>query len=312
MKKIEMPVVRVFLYGLIVSGLAACASGVPSPAPQLTDAADHKPLHQDLLELPPPDEKVHVAVYGFPDLTGQFKPSETVQTLSRAVTQGAEAVLIQALQDAGKGSWFTVVERNNLENLIKERTIIRETRQGFLGRDGKPLPPPPPLLYAGIIVEGGIIGFDTNRLTGGFGARLLGIGGNVEYREDIVTIYLRAVSTQNGQVLKSLHVSKRILSYGVSFGVFKFIDTNDLLEIETGFSVNEPNLVALRQAIELAVYALVIDGAESKMWAFNDEQKAAEVKDDLTRRKNSYSVNPQQKRNDPDVGDARKQHVFYN
>ena len=41
---------------------------------------------------------------------------------------------------------------------------------------------------------GGIIGYDANILTGGFGANFLGIGGNTEYRRDNVSVYVRAVS----------------------------------------------------------------------------------------------------------------------
>ena len=63
-------------------------------------------VNQSLRDLPPPSQKVVVAVYNYADQTGQFKPSETTQTLSRAVTQGATSVLIKALQDVGNGSWL--------------------------------------------------------------------------------------------------------------------------------------------------------------------------------------------------------------
>ena len=125
-----------------------------------------------------------IAVYGYTDQTGQFKPAENVQSLSRAVTQGATSVLIKALQDAGDGRWFTVVERERLDNLLKERRIIADMRERYLGE--KKINPQalPPLLFAGVLLEGGIIGFDSNTKTGGAGARLLGIGGDVQYRED--------------------------------------------------------------------------------------------------------------------------------
>ena len=47
-----------------------------------------------LNQLPAPQRPVAIAVYGFTDQTGQFKPSEQGQTLSRAVTQGASSMLV--------------------------------------------------------------------------------------------------------------------------------------------------------------------------------------------------------------------------
>src|SRR3546814_3021875 len=83
----------------------------------------------------PPERQVAIAVYGFTDQTGQFKPTEAGQTLSRAVTQGAGAMLVKALQDAGKRKWFTIVERERLDNLLKERQIITEMRKRYLGEE---------------------------------------------------------------------------------------------------------------------------------------------------------------------------------
>ena len=130
---------------------------------------------------------VVVAVYTFLDKTGQRRPSENVAHLSTAVTQGGEAWLIKALQDVGKGKWFRVVERVGLDNLIKERQLIRTAREAFEGEKAKELRP---LLFAGVIVEGGIISYDSNISSGGFGARYLGIGATIQYRQDIVTTHL--------------------------------------------------------------------------------------------------------------------------
>lgn len=257
---------------LVICALASgCASQV-SPPPARIDFGDSRPLHQELLSLPPPQQNVYVAVYDFPDLTGQFKPSETVQTLSRAVTQGAAAILIDILRDTGRGSWFTVVERQNLQNLLNERQIIGEMRRLHAG--GGALRP---MMFAGVILEGGIIGFDTNTLTGGVGARFLGIGGDVEYREDVVSVYLRAVNSQTGEIMSSVRTTKRILSYGAAANVFKFISFQDLLEVDAGFTTNEPGTLALRQAIELAVYALVVEGAEDGLWAFADQEAGRNI-----------------------------------
>jgi curli production assembly/transport component CsgG len=224
-----------------------------------------------LRSLPAPTEKAAVAVYAFEDQTGQFKPSEGVQTLSRAVTQGSTSVLLKALQDAGDRSWFTVIERENLDNLLKERQIIREMRKQYLGEEELNEAALPPLLFAGIILEGGVIGYDTNTLTGGAGARFLGIGAKTDYREDKVTVYLRAVSVKSGEVITSVVASKKIASIGVAANAFRYVSFKELLEVDTGITTNEPDLLALRQATEKAVELLIMEGATLGVWEFQDQ-----------------------------------------
>jgi curli production assembly/transport component CsgG len=228
-------------------------------------------LNQELRSLPSPNRKVVVAVYNYADQTGQFKPADGAQNLSRAVTQGATSVIIKALQDTGNGSWFTVLEREKLDNLLKERRIIADMRKIYLGEEQINPQALPPLLFAGILLEGGIIGYDTNLQTGGIGARLLGIGGDIKYRLDTITVYLRAVSTKNGQVLASVVTHKTIASIGLQGGVFKFIAIDKILEGEAGFTKNEPEQFAVQQAIEKAVHAMVIEGAEQGIWSFADK-----------------------------------------
>ena len=234
-------------------------------------------LNQSLRDLPPPTNNVVVAVYGFTDQTGQMKPSDSVQTLSKAVTQGATAVLIKALQDSGNGSWFTIVERERLDNLLKERRIVQEMRKTYLGEENLNPQALPALLFAGILLEGGIIGYDTNLQTGGIGARLLGIGGDLKYRLDTVTVALRAVSTKTGQVLASVTTHKAIASLSIQGGVFRYIAVDKILEGEVGFTKNEPDQLAVQQAIEKAVYALVLEGADQKLWSFGDKALAAKL-----------------------------------
>ena len=83
-------------------------------------------LNKDENKLAPPaGGPVPVAVYSFRDLTGQRKSVPNVASLSSAVTQGADSYLIKALQDVGDQRWFIVLERVGLENLIKERQMIR-------------------------------------------------------------------------------------------------------------------------------------------------------------------------------------------
>jgi curli production assembly/transport component CsgG len=164
-----------------------------------------------------------------------------------------------------------VVEREKLDNLLKERRIIQEMRKTYLGEETVNPQALPPLLFAGILLEGGIIGYDSNMQTGGIGARLLGIGADIKYRLDTITIYLRAVSTRNGQVLASVVTHKTIASIGLQGGMFKFIAVDKILEAEAGFTKNEPEQLAVQQAIEKAVYAMVIEGSEQGLWAFADK-----------------------------------------
>ena len=162
---------------------------------------------EQLLNLPTPNQKSVVAVYNFADETGQRKASDTMSSFSTAVTQGAIHILIEALRDAGRGDWFVVVERAGLDALSKERQLVRTTFESYnKNADGKTILKP--LIYAGMLIEGGIIAYDTNLKTGGNGARYLGIGMKNQYREDKVTVVLRAVLVQTGEVLLNVTATK--------------------------------------------------------------------------------------------------------
>lgn len=231
---------------------------------------------QNLLEaLPPPARPVAVAVYGFADQTGQFKTQDTGQTLSRATSQGGAAILVKALQDAGKHTWFTVVERESLQHLLNERQIILEMRQRYLGEKDVNAQALPALLFAGVLLEGGVIGYDTNTITGGVGAAFLGIGGKVQYQEDTVTVYLRAVSVRTGEVLSSVTSSKTIASKAIGANAFRYVAYQQLLQLDSGYTTNEPGQLALQQAIEKAVWELVLDGADQRLWEFANAPEAS-------------------------------------
>lgn len=230
--------------------------------------------HQSLKELPEPTEKVVAAVYRFRDQTGQYKPSDRVASWSTAVTQGATSILVKAMEDSG---WFTPIEREGISNLLNERQIIQNIRQQHSGPEGPS--PLPPLLFAGVVLEGGIIGYDTNVVTGGLGARYLGAGGSGQYRKDQVTIYLRAVSTQSGRVLKTVHTTKSIISQKLDSGVFRFIDTNRLLEAEAGYTYNEPPVMAVTEAIDEAVKMIVLEGIEDGVWGAKNPEEVAEYRE---------------------------------
>ena len=242
----------------------------------------------ELRSLPPAKDKVIVAVYKYKDQSGQYKPASTNVSYSTAITQGATAMLIKALQDAGKGDWFRVLERESLSNLMNERKIIRNTRKQYLGKNANTNTALPPLLYAPIILEGGIVSYESNLITGGVGAKYLGIGGATEFQRDSVTVYLRAVSVKTGEILTSVTTSKTIFSVKVDAGVFKFVSFKELLEIETGFSSNEPPQMAVLEAIEKAVYNLTIDGAIKGLWAFKDEEKAKPFIKEFKETKSDY------------------------
>ena len=224
-----------------------------------------------LASLPPAKEPVVVSAYDFQDMTGQLKPNTQYAEYSRAVTQGGLPILNKALLKAGRGRWFTVVERGGLRDLLEERQIISTMRGSYAGPDGQPLGKLPPLLYAGMLIEGGIVGYDSNVVTGGSGAQYLGIGGNVTHQRDIVTVELRAVNVANGQVMLSVTSEKTIYSTGIQGNVFKYVSLDHLLEAETGFTMNEPPQLAVRQAIETAVYQLIMEGVREHMWQFADE-----------------------------------------
>ena len=230
---------------------------------------------QNLLnQLPGPQRQVAIAVYGFTDQTGQFRPTNSGQTLSRAVTQGASSILVKALQDAGNREWFTVVERERLDNLLKERQIIGEMRRRYLGEEQVDPNALPALLFAGVLLEGGIIGYDTNTVTGGAGAAFLGIGARSEYRQDTVTVYLRAVSVRTGEVLTNVQASKTIASQAFGANAYRFVAFRELLEAEVGVTSNEPDQIALQQAIEKAVYGLGMEGVDLGLWRFADMESA--------------------------------------
>ena len=224
-----------------------------------------------LKSLPPSSEPVEVAVYNFSDQTGQYKAIENGSTFSTAVTQGATTILIKALEDSG---YFTPIERENLSNLSTERNIIRNTKQEYIKNLNPNEPPLPPLLYAGLLLEGGIVSYDTNIITGGVGARYFGVGGSSKYRQDRITVYLRAVSTSNGEILKTVYVSKTILSQALDANYFRFVKFQRLLEAETGITQNEPVQLAVKDAVEKAVYDLVVEGIQAGYWSSNNGQRS--------------------------------------
>jgi curli production assembly/transport component CsgG len=252
--------------------LSSCA--VIAKNEDLVISQDRKPAQildlqsEELASLPPAEFKPVIAVYpnSFSDLTGQRKSNSSFAMFSTAVTQAPEALLIRALKHAANGQFFRVVERVGLDNLTKERQLIRSTRENF--EEDRKLQP---LLFAGLIIQGGVLSYDTNIETGGLGARYLGIGNSTQYREDVVTISLRIVSVSTGEVLMETTVSKNILSTSVSQDVFRFIEMGtELVEIEGGIAENEAGSIALQKAIEAGVLNLIKIGINRGYWKYEN------------------------------------------
>jgi len=255
---------------LLLVSLSGCAVIQKS---RQVEGIEHMPevtvnkMQKEFDTLPPPsNKKVSVAVYSFQDKTGQRKNQTGVASFSMAVTQGAEVFLIKALQDVGQGQLFDVVERVVIDYIVKERTIVKQMREAYEGKDATPLMP---LQFAGIIMEGGIIGYDSSSESGGAAYRWLGVGPQTQYSKDIVTISLRAISVNTGKVVAAVHVTKTIYSTADSFAMLKFFnDGSQAFEAETGLTINEPGTLAVKTAIEAAVVELIKEGETKGIWEF--------------------------------------------
>ena len=228
---------------------------------------------QDLLEVAEPKIPIVVAVYpnSFTDQTGQRKSNSEFALFSTALTQAPGHLLIRSLKHTANGKFFRVAERVGLDNLTKERQLIRSAREQNEDKDGnKPLMP---LLFAGVLMEGAVIGYDTNTKSGGIGARYLGIGSSKLYRIDNITISLRMVSVATGEVLIDVLISKEIYSYGQSQDVFRFIEAGtELVEIEMGDTQNEITTLALLRAIETGVLEIIKIGYDKGFWEEKNEK----------------------------------------
>jgi curli production assembly/transport component CsgG len=260
---------RIACLAVLSLGLAGCvmAGSAKDPLAQQATLVPSTKTGIVLDSLPPPRRKLDVTVYNFPDLTGQNKPNDNFAEFSRALTQGASAVLIDVLTKAGSGAWFNVVERNDLQPLLQERQIIQNTRTAA---EGDKAPSLPPLRFAGILLEGGIIGYDSDETTGGIGANYLGIGLDSQYRQDIITVALRAVSVQSGRVLASVTTTKTIYSMQLHSSAYMFAAVDELLQAEMGFTKNSPATLGVREGVQLAVYSLIFEGVKNHLWEFKD------------------------------------------
>ena len=251
---------------LLLSGCASFQENGANKPPIVAPT----PLTSKLKSIPEIDgEPIFVGVNSFKDLTGARKSADNYASFSSAVTQGGEAWLIESLLESN--GWFKVLERGQLDTVMRERALVQQTREDFTDDDDTGLKP---LLFAGLLIHGGIISYDTNEVSGGIGAAYLGIGAHEQHRKDVVTVSLRFVSTLTSEILLSSTVSKTIYSTSIGSDVFKFVnDALDPLEIEVGFAKNELVSVATRAAIDLAIIDLIEKGEKKKMWKFKKQPK---------------------------------------
>jgi len=265
--KMEKPQLLAFLLVLLLSSCALKnddllnKGGIPNnkiTAPSILDLQS-----QELKEVSPPKKKPTIAIYpsSFTDQTGQRRSNSEFALFSTAITQAPHAYLLRALKHSANGQFWRVIERIGLDNLVKERTLIRSTREGFKQKELSPL------LFAGLLIEGAVVDYDVNQRSGGVGFRYLGISSSNQYREDTVTISLRLISVLTGEVLIEVMTTKTILSVGISQDVFRFIELGtELIELEGGFTENESGSIALQKAIEKSVLEIINIGYERGYW----------------------------------------------
>jgi len=228
------------------------------------DAFINEPITKQIQEIPSPEVRPVAAVYKFADYTGQRKSVDGYANFSTAMTQAPEVYLIRALKQSG---FFRVVERGGIDHITRERQIIRSTREKFED-ETKQLP----LLFAGVIIEGGIVDYNTNLTSGGAGARYLGVGASKQYREDTVLVSIRVVSVSTGEILLENLTTRTILSVGLSSDIFRFHSNDtELVEFETGNAMNESKSIALQSAIEIGIVDIIKQGRERNFWQYANE-----------------------------------------
>ena len=274
-----MKAFKLSILSLAMLALAGCSTVRPLGDVGIKEEAKVSDIiNKSFADVPnPAGPPIVVAIYGFTDKTGQRKPSNTLSLFSTAVTQGAESYLIKSLQEVGSRQWFTVVERVGLDNLLKERQMIRQTREIYDGEKAKMLPP---MTLAGVILEGAIVDYNSNTLTGGTGARWLGIGPYTQYTQDLVVISLRLVSVQSGEVLTTVTVEKNLLSTSEGVTALRFFNqATRAFEFDSSQTFNEPGNYALRSAIETAVVELIRKGEQQGLWKFKEKPNELVQKD---------------------------------
>jgi curli biogenesis system outer membrane secretion channel CsgG len=332
---------------LLIAVLALMSGCVDPELPQgqqvpyLKQRINYAPVLDELKSLEAPKRKINISVYNFPDLTGAFKPNDNYASYSKAVPQGAEAMVVDALIAAGNGSWFSVTERQGLQSLVQERRIVEvalddqknrtqvmnnfvnkikeriekqkkkdnspdllknnndvlpesgavepgkgsgilanpnnQMANGLMGKQPNPptmqdipaLPSQmyiPPLNPSEYIIEGGIIGYDSDVVTSGAGLKIMNIGGFGEVRKDTVSVNMRLVNVNTGRVVLSTTLTKGIFSQKLQGSGMGYVSIDRILEAEGGIGYNEPVFEALNLTIQSAVLDIVKKAQSQGIW----------------------------------------------
>ena len=211
-----------------------------------------------------------VGVYEFTDQTGQRAVLDRpTSEMSTAVPQGLASMLVQELKAVDDGKWFRVVEREGISKILNERQIVTAT----LGDDGQLQP----LLLPGIIITGGAVSYDRKVYQEFNGLGVASVNAKNEVYSDQVSIALRVVSVQTGEVIEAIFVTKSILSQMNGLSGLKIINTTTL-GLEAGSVENEPVSIATRMAIAAAVEELRKRGIENQWWTVAERSDPKGVK----------------------------------
>jgi curli production assembly/transport component CsgG len=247
-----------FVVVLMSAALSGCTelNSVPIADPILENTsilADEVPLGI------PVTPAIIVGVYQFTDQTGQRAVLDRqTSEMSSAIPQGLSSMLVQELMSSGDGKWFRVVERETIPTILNERKVV----VAALPDVEEPLQP---LLLPGILITGGAISYDRKVSQKFLGLGFASLNGQKKIYSDRVSVALRAVSVQTGEVLESVYVSKEVLSQMNSINVLNVVN-NSTLAVEAGIVSNEPVSVAVRTAISAAVRELFIRGLARGWW----------------------------------------------
>lgn len=122
---------------LALTLLSGCNMSLPDVSgPEISvgdDIAERTARYIPLVNLPPRNDPITIAVYAIPDKTGANLRTEDFAEFSKAVTQGADALVVEALSETGRGTWFKIVERESIDPLLQERRMamaqIEDMRQ---------------------------------------------------------------------------------------------------------------------------------------------------------------------------------------